>query len=219
MNVLICIGANSRIIQKCLQIHEKNYDFTYLISRNPYSGILPIRSMHIKLENPLLILLKIKEISEEMGDFDEIRIIYSSFYTDRNIKPAGFNIWDPGFSLSLQCMVLNKKNLKRLAILGSTQAVWYPFFKDFYLKNKILELHGFLQLASLDSEDKLCYLALPPLDRSDNPIGKFFIKTRTECATVTINCLNKKSKFLIPTGIYGYIANIFFGKNIEVLNY
>jgi hypothetical protein len=219
MNILICIGANSRIIQKCLQFEEKNFDFTYLISRNSYYGILPTGSMHIMLEDPLLILLKIKEISGEMRDCDEIKILYSSFYTDRSLKPAGFSIWDPGFSLSLQCMVLNRKNLTQLVILGSTQAVFYPFLKDFYLTNKVLELQGFLQLTPLDSEGKLCYLALPPLDGSQNLFGKIFIKTRKECAVIIVGCLYKKSKFLIPRGVYGFIAEILFGKYFEISKY
>ncbi len=219
MNILICIGANARIIQQCLKSEKTLFNFIYLFSRNNYYGILPTSSIHIKLEDPLLILLKIKEISEKAKESDNIKIIYSSFCTNRNLNPEGCGIWDAGFSLSLQCLVLNTKNLTRLAILGSTQAVWFPFSKDFYLRNKILELNGFLQLTSLDVQGKLCYLALPPLDESRNLIGKLFIKTRKECAAVIVRCLDQKNKLLIPRGVYAFIAKIFFRKYLDISNY
>jgi len=218
MKILICIGANSRITQKCLEFC-KEFSIIHLFYRSPYQGNISEKYVHHKYQDAINLLNEIQRTITEADADTSFYLLYSSYFTRRLLPPEYEEVWDSALSISLQSLVLNSGNVQRLILLGSTQALFYPFKSDFYLKYKRIELKNFQINSMLDKKSKICYFALPPLDKSSNIFGMLFVRSREDCAKNIVKEFSTETKFCSPLGIYYWIAYYICGNKILLERY
>lgn len=218
MKILICVGANSRIIQHCLNFCQ-GFSKVHLFYRSKYDGNISSRYIHHKYEDVISLLVELQKILNNTSEESSLYMLYSSFYTLRHLAPKNDDVWDSPLATTIQSMALNNPKVRRLIIMGSTQVLLYPFKKDFYLNCKGIELMNFQINRRLDSESKICYFALPPLDASSNIIGRIFVRSRMDCAINIVKELGTRSQFCCPQGLYHLYTKYIVARGASVKSY
>lgn len=204
---LILFGGNAKLAQCVLQIVGVMGGVSKITvySKNPYKGVVLSKMNVVQIHDACSLQ---QNLEVNIASDTECYIIYLSSFNRRGAFPAGLEKLDPDFSFFLQRLASFNNKVRRLVIAGSTQAILLTRGGDVYLKNKKKEYQYFISNHRRHSNNVTCYVALPPLDSSTHPIGRFFVRSRGECAHVLVRALFSLNKMVVPTGIFLFISKI-----------
>ena len=211
---LVIVGANARLSQLILsdETFVNGFRTISLVTKTPYAGTNISNANHLQLRSVANAPHQIAELSRSLDDHV---IIYAGSFNRRGVRPCGLEELDPDLSVFIQNMVLETSSVRRLLLLGSTQAITFLPGRDRYIQNKITEYKYFLKLLKTDTSGKITYIALPPLDQSDHLVGRFFVRSRSYCASIVRQAVFSRDRFFVPSGLFLLVA-FFTSRGIKI---